>query len=225
MVSQTLRQGAEGTSRERLLAAAAGEFAARGFDGAKVDRIARRARVNKAMVYYHFRNKLALYREVLRTLFHEVAERVEAARQPDEPPDAQLRRYIETLASVVATDPRYPAMWLREMAEGGPHLDNSVMLEIRRILDAITVILDDGRRRGVFGEAEPIVVQMGIVAPLLLFAASAGTRERFREVVSSRASAAPVSALVAHLEQTTLAALGPGARPPASSFRPRRSRR
>ena len=41
------------------------EFAARGFDGAKVDRIAARARVNKAMLYYHFKNKAALYREIL----------------------------------------------------------------------------------------------------------------------------------------------------------------
>ena len=48
------------TSRQRLLTAAAAEFAARGFAGASVDRIARAARVNKAMIYYHFRSKAAL---------------------------------------------------------------------------------------------------------------------------------------------------------------------
>ena len=37
-------------------------FAARGFDGVSVDDIARDAGVNKAMIYYHFADKLALYR-------------------------------------------------------------------------------------------------------------------------------------------------------------------
>jgi len=46
--SQPLRSA---SSRQRLLAAAAAEFAARGFAGASVERIARAARVNKAMLY------------------------------------------------------------------------------------------------------------------------------------------------------------------------------
>ena len=57
------------SSRQRLVTAAAAEFAARGFAGASVDRIARGARVNKAMIYYHFQNKRALYTEVLRDMF------------------------------------------------------------------------------------------------------------------------------------------------------------
>jgi AcrR family transcriptional regulator len=44
-------------SPDRILAAAALEFAERGFAGARVDRIARRANVNKAMLYYHFMSK------------------------------------------------------------------------------------------------------------------------------------------------------------------------
>jgi AcrR family transcriptional regulator len=55
-------------SPDRILAAAAAEFAERGFAGARVDRIARRARVNKAMIYYHFASKQRLYR-VLATLW------------------------------------------------------------------------------------------------------------------------------------------------------------
>ena len=56
-------------SPDRILAAAAVEFAARGFAGARVDRIARRARVNKAMLYYHFHSKQGLYRTLLRRTF------------------------------------------------------------------------------------------------------------------------------------------------------------
>ena len=53
-------------SRERILAAALKEFAAKGFAGARVDSIARRAAINKRMLYHYFGNKVNLFREVLR---------------------------------------------------------------------------------------------------------------------------------------------------------------
>jgi TetR/AcrR family transcriptional regulator len=58
-------------TREKILAAAATEFAAKGFAGARVDAIARHARVNKQMLYYCFGAKRELYREILRRKFAE----------------------------------------------------------------------------------------------------------------------------------------------------------
>src|SRR5688572_8086879 len=86
------------SSRESILAAALEEFAQRGFDGAKVDRIAQHAKVNKAMLYYHFRSKGALYVEILRTQFGAVADAVEAVRTAGGPPDDQMRRFADTIA-------------------------------------------------------------------------------------------------------------------------------
>ena len=65
-------------SPEKILAAAAREFAQRGYAGARVDRIARLARVNKAMLYYHFGSKQELYRQLLRDTFGAVASELEA---------------------------------------------------------------------------------------------------------------------------------------------------
>ena len=56
-------------TRTRILAAACDEFGAHGFAATTVDRIARRARVNKAMIYYHFPNKRALYTCIIRDVF------------------------------------------------------------------------------------------------------------------------------------------------------------
>src|SRR6266511_5050943 len=52
-------------TRERILAAALREFSDKGFAGARVDRIARRARINKRMLYHYFGNKASLFREIL----------------------------------------------------------------------------------------------------------------------------------------------------------------
>jgi len=65
-------------TREKILAAALAEFSARGFAGARVDEIARRARVNKRMLYYCFGSKQDLYREILRRKIAERAEWIES---------------------------------------------------------------------------------------------------------------------------------------------------
>jgi len=55
-------------SRQLIIDAATVEFAAHGKSRARIDRIARAAEVNKAMLYYYFRSKDNLYREVLRNM-------------------------------------------------------------------------------------------------------------------------------------------------------------
>ncbi len=60
-------------TRRRILTAALSEFAARGFAGARVNTIARRAGANKRMLYHYFDDKNGLFRAVLR---HKIAERM-----------------------------------------------------------------------------------------------------------------------------------------------------
>lgn len=55
--------------KESILHAATLEFAERGYEGARVDAIAARAEVNKALIYYHFKNKEELFRATIDSLF------------------------------------------------------------------------------------------------------------------------------------------------------------
>jgi len=68
----------EGT-RTRILAAALAEFSAEGFAGARVARIARRARTNKRMLYHYFGNKEDLFREIFDRKLRERAGWITAA--------------------------------------------------------------------------------------------------------------------------------------------------
>jgi AcrR family transcriptional regulator len=60
-----------GRSRERILSAALKEFSAKGFAGARVDVIARRANINKRMLYHYFGDKEELFKAVLRLKIRE----------------------------------------------------------------------------------------------------------------------------------------------------------
>ena len=64
MVTCRVPRNAELT-RHKILAAAVDEFAARGYAGARVDRISASAGVNKRMIYHHFGNKLGVFEAAL----------------------------------------------------------------------------------------------------------------------------------------------------------------
>ncbi|HXU72454.1 MAG TPA: TetR/AcrR family transcriptional regulator [Polyangia bacterium] len=106
-------------SRERILDGAAEEFAGAGFAGARIDRIARRTRLNVRMIYYHFGSKKGLYRAVLENIYVEMSRVIEAL-----PPSAP-NRTIEAFGAYIdlLTDhPRFADVLVRELLDGAKHL-------------------------------------------------------------------------------------------------------
>jgi TetR/AcrR family transcriptional regulator len=82
-----------GRTRGRILVAALKEFSARGFAGARVDAIARNAKINKRMLYHYFGDKAGLFRAVLH---HKSEERIKnvAARSPASDPGSILTAWF-----------------------------------------------------------------------------------------------------------------------------------
>ena len=79
-------------TRARILSAALKEFAANGFAGARVDAIARRAAINKRMLYHYFGDKEGLFRAVLR---RKIAERQAWAESLSGDPAESLTFWFE----------------------------------------------------------------------------------------------------------------------------------
>lgn len=201
------RQTPTAGSRERVFAAAAAEFAARGYAGANMDRIARAARLNKAMIYYHFKNKAALYREILRDMFGAVRRDVASVADAALPPEEKIRRYVEAIARAAEARPHFPPIWLRELAEGGEHVDPATLEYVRDVLAVLGRIVDEGRRAGSFRAVNPMLLQGGIIAPLMFFLASARLRRKVERAARAPALAVSSQAIVAHIQRLTLAQL------------------
>ena len=83
-------------TRRRILEAALTEFAAKGFAGARVDAIARRAGANKRMLYHYFTDKKGLFQSAL----HEkIARRVTISNAyPDDPGERVPAWFLATCA-------------------------------------------------------------------------------------------------------------------------------
>jgi TetR/AcrR family transcriptional regulator len=194
-------------SRDRLLSAAAQEFAARGFAGTGVDRIAARARLNKAMIYYHFGSKAGLYRELLRDMFAAVGARVAAVATSDATPADKIRQFVEAIAIEAEARPHFPPIWFREIAEGGQHLDDETIGAMAGVLTSLGSIMAQGIAAKQFTPANPLLLHAGIVAPLLLFFASAGIRQRIARSGVKGVSQLQRAEVVAHVQRVALGLL------------------
>ena len=159
-------------TRRRILAAAAAEFGAHGFAATTVDRIARRARVNKAMIYYHFPNKRALYTAILRDVFSPITARARAAIADDAPPDRKLERLIDAIVSSIDASEQFLPIFLREIADGGAHLGPDELGLIASLFAIVSGVIADGTREKIFQPVHPALAHFTIIAPLLMFRAA-----------------------------------------------------
>ena len=172
-----------------ILAAAALEFAARGFAGARVDRIARRAKVNKAMIYYHFKSKERLYRTLLRGMFTRAAERLQAiAAGPGAPAD-KVDLAIAGMAAFIDAHRFFPAIMLRELAEGGAHLDRETLKALAAVPRTVADIIEEGVAMGHFRKVDPVFAYFSMVAPIVFYLAGTPIRKELSHlhVVNMRA--------------------------------------
>ena len=113
---------AQPDSRAKILAAAKDEFAQHGQAGARVDRIAQQAGVNKAMLYYHFQSKDNLYRETVGEIIAgnlgKISKEVSQKSDLDELLNSLARKYAEFLGQ----DQMMRKMLLQELANPNPHV-------------------------------------------------------------------------------------------------------
>ncbi len=187
---RTRKRRARGDSQAAVFQAAAQEFAERGYDAARVDRIALRARVNKAMLYYHYASKQALYLEVLREMFRAVGERVRTIADEPGAADAKIEAWVEALVEEAAARPWFPPIMLRELASGAVHIDDATFETMNGVYLGARDIIVQGQRDGLFRDADPLLTYLTILPSILMFFA----RQRVvsqRRSVQGLAAAAP----------------------------------
>ncbi|MFZ7113297.1 MAG: TetR/AcrR family transcriptional regulator [Desulfatiglandales bacterium] len=153
---------------QAILASAREVFAEAGFSGARVDEIARRAGVNKAMIYYRIGDKATLYGEVLHQVFFGIYERLAQNLEEERSPEGELHAYLHTFSRTFEEHPHLAPIMMRELASGGKDLPDVVLVDLGRILGTLMGILEDGAQRGLFAEANPTIVHLMIIGPMFM---------------------------------------------------------
>jgi len=181
-------------SDEVLLEAAGEVFAERGLEGARVDDIARRAGVNKQLVYHYFENKDGLYAAVLEHVYSRIRQREQELDLSRFPAEEAMRRLIEFSFDYLAEHPDFVSLIADENAHRGRHLQSSTRVEAvnRPIVDLIGETLKRGEADGVFRKGlDPLHVYLSIAGMAFFYFANSHTLSRIfnRELRSPEAVA------------------------------------
>lgn len=172
----------------RIAAAAKQEFAKRGFAGARVERIARAAGVNKQLLFYYFQSKRGLFQAAVRRAMTELEAALGSSAQLSGRPLDRLRQLLTTLYEFLELHPDLVALLAHaERLDGTP-----LAPPIRRIV----VLLAEGQGLGMVRDdidphvaaAQALILMLGYLRLEPVIAASApplaadepALRERWR---------------------------------------------
>src|SRR5579863_319131 len=174
------RMGSRGKpeeSRSAILHAAAREFAEHGIAGARTDAIAREAGVNKALLYYYFKDKETLYGAVLDEAFSALKLNVFRVLDGELPPREKILAYVAAYFDFVAANQVYPKLMQREMMRArdgqSPHLDKLIKNYFQPIFTRVGELLGKGIAEGEFRKVSPAHFVPSMVAMIVFYFSSA----------------------------------------------------
>ncbi len=193
--------GSQSDTHDKLLSAATEVFVEKGFSGARVDEIARRAGANKAMIYYHFGPKRALYQAVLLGLFARVLEEVERLGAVADPLE-RLRGFYARLVELFTEQPALPRLMAREIVGGGRSMETETAKTIAAIVRFVAAAVRAGVDQGRFRPVDPLLVHVTMIGVTMLFFAGEGFRSRHLSQVLPDLEPPQVEHLATHLTDT-----------------------
>ena len=157
-------------TKATIVAAALEEFARVGLAGARIDEIARTARVNKALLYYYFESKEHLFLGVVEQMFVAMTSALRNALSTANEPREKLLAFLDANFKVLAAQPAYARLLEQEMDIVKVFLSNlkpdtrpRFARQIAPLLIEFRAVLEEGVKTGVFR-----TVDIDAVLPLLL---------------------------------------------------------
>lgn len=206
-------------TRESLLASATEAFAEKGFSGARVDEIAEQARANKAMIYYHFGSKEGLYKAVLLRHVGGIHRQIGAAIAAETDPVRRLQGLYRSLGAAFSAQPALAFMMIREILEGGVHMDAEVARAFKGIIDLVRAAVEEGVAQGRIRRVNPVFVHFMMIAPLIVFNVSRPFRDRMLPVAAPSADPVTPEAFALQVEDALARLVAPEPVPSAKAKR------
>ena len=124
----TIRRRDPERTRQDILAVATAEFAANGFDGARVDEIAALTQTTKRMIYYYFDSKEGLYLRVIEAAYQGIRNLEQTLDVDGLPPVEGLRRLAETTFDHHTTHRDFVRLVAIENIHRAEHISNSTTI-------------------------------------------------------------------------------------------------
>jgi AcrR family transcriptional regulator len=197
-------------TRAAILEAGQHEFAQKGYAGARVDAIAKRARINKRMLYHYFGGKEGLYLAVLEASYAAIRSAEAQLDLTHREPIEGMRRLIRFTWTYYLENPEFLPILAAENQNRARFLKQShhIVQLNSPLIEALRTVLAHGVEEGIFRrDVDPVELYISIAALGAFYLSNRWTLSTVfgRELMTEAA----VSRWGEHIEQTILASLRP----------------
>lgn len=204
-----------GRTQGAILSAATHEFSRHGLGGARVDRIAVRARTNKRMLYYYYGSKDALFLAVLEHTYASIRDAEKRLSMLDAPPAEGISRLVRFTWEYYLAHPEFLTLLNSENLHRAKHLRRSrdVRAMNSPLIETLATVLARGRDEGVFrGGVDALQLYISIAALSYFYLGNNHTLSAVfgRDLATSRAR----DERLAHMIDVILGYLRPAADAP-----------
>jgi AcrR family transcriptional regulator len=154
-------------TRAAILSAATEAFTAKGLTGARVDAIAKRARVNKRMIYHYFGDKDGLYLAVLEATYSAIRTAEIGLKLADRDPAEGMRELVLFTWNHFLEHPEFLSLLATENLNQASYLKRSRHIRDLHspLIGMITTLLERGARDKVFRSGvDPVELYISIAA-------------------------------------------------------------
>jgi len=156
-----------GRTREAILNAAEAEFCKHGFNGARMDKIAKRSRSNMRMIYHYFKSKENLYLTSLERIYVKVRTEEGRLDLKKEQPVEGMAKLVEFTFRHLLNNPEFVRMVMNENLLHARYLRRSELVPALtlHLVEALRDLLRRGERSGVFRPGiDPVQLYITILA-------------------------------------------------------------
>ncbi len=169
------------SKKEEILKIASQNFAKYGYRGVVLENIAKKANITKAAIYYHFKNKMELYEQVLKRRIGELLNNLEKSTLSD--PKKNLENYISIITQTFTKYPCFAAILSHEFVDGGINLNENLIKELSKIFKKLFIILNQGVKNDIFEIDNPFTIQLMIISSLLCNQATKELRKKISKYI------------------------------------------
>ncbi len=181
------------SSKDRIIKAALEEFSNYGLNGARVDRIAQKAQINKAMIYYYFSSKENLYSEAVKAFFGSLINKIKNSIDQSGSATDTLNNIADAYAEIFIKNSYIRPIMLRELANPRSAMIEKIaqILQESHLISEIRLILDEGVKKGILRPVDLnqaivsfVTMNIGyfIIAPVIDLILKIDDREKFLQV-------------------------------------------
>ena len=152
-------------TEEKILEAATEVFQTKGMDGARMQEIAEKASINKAMLHYYYRGKEKLFQAVFNRTIQMIIPKMIKIIGSDEPLFDKIRNFTDKYISFVMEHPYIPLFVINELEKHPEMLDNIIKTNVDgEIRTKLTNEIEDLIEKGEINPINPEQLFLNILS-------------------------------------------------------------